>query len=97
MVTLETLSKLAEWMLAHDVLRLRTPDGLELELRPTARRPAVANESPVPAPSVFADVDGAGVCSCGHSWLDHTEAGCIRGCSWQVCTSEATAEPEGES
>jgi hypothetical protein len=63
------------------------PDGFEEEAR-------AANDRPAPIASTFADVDGAGVCSCGHSWLDHSEAGCLHGCSHEVCTSSATVAPE---
>lgn len=46
----------------------------------------------VVAPSVFSDVDGAGVCACGHSWVEHAADGCLHGCSHEVCTSTGTAE-----
>lgn len=104
MVTLETLSTLAEWMQAKGVLRLRTPDGLELELHPSTR-PAPAASSTVassadpvvPVALAFSDNDGSGVCACGHSWaIEHDpKAGCLLGCSWELCTSNVTDEPEG--
>ena len=56
--------------------------------------PAALDDRPAPVASAFADVDGAGVCSCGHSWLEHSEGGCLHGCSHEVCTSSATVAPE---
>lgn len=58
------------------------------------RPPAEEEVRPAPVASAFADVDGAGVCSCGHSWLEHSEGGCLHGCSHEVCTSSATVAPE---
>lgn len=58
------------------------------------RPPAEEESRPAPVASAFADVDGAGVCSCGHSWLEHSEGGCLHGCSHEVCTSSATVAPE---
>lgn len=53
---------------------------------------AVQDERPVPIAKALEDEDGAGVCSCGHSWLEHSDAGCFRGCSLTVCNSTDAAE-----
>lgn len=91
----DKIAPLVEWMRAAGVRRLRMPDGLEVELEPLARVAGpVTDDRPVPIASALADVDGAGMCACGHSWLEHTEAGCLHGCSHDVCTSSATSEPE---
>lgn len=95
MVTRGTLDQLVEWARERGVRRVRLPDGLEVELEPAPRAAIqVTDERPVPIASALADVDGAGVCACGHSWLEHTAAGCLHGCSHDVCTSSATSEPE---
>lgn len=93
MVT-SNLLPLVGFMREHGVRRLRLPDGLELELgaAPTAAV-ALEGDRPAPVPAAFADVDGAGVCGCGHSWLEHADGGCLHGCSLEVCTSSATPEP----
>lgn len=54
--------------------------------------PAEVDDRPAPVAQALADEDGAGVCSCGHSWLEHSEAGCFRGCSLAVCTSTSGQE-----
>lgn len=54
----------------------------------------LANVAPVP--SAFENIDGAGVCSCGHSWVEHDVSGCLHGCSHEVCVSDATKEPEDD-
>ena len=100
----DEIDPLVEWMRARGVRRLRMPDGLEVELEPGGRVPHASSvdattpaepESVAPPAQAFADADGAGVCACGHSWLEHNDAGCFFGCSWSVCTSSSTAEPEG--
>ncbi len=94
MVTQE-LDALVEWARLRGVRRVRLPDGLEVELEPLARVAGpLTDDRPAPIASALADVDGAGICACGHSWLEHTEAGCLHGCSHDVCTSSATSEPE---
>lgn len=97
MVT-STLLPLVGFMREHGVQRLRLPDGLELELGavpPVQQLEQVDDDRPAPVPAAFADVDGAGVCACGHSWLEHVEGGCVHGCSLEVCTSSSTPEPVG--
>jgi hypothetical protein len=97
MVTVDSdkLDPVVEWMRSQRVRRLRLPDGLEMELEPGPRAAVVASdERPVPMAPAIEDVDGAGLCACGHSWIEHSESGCFHGCSHEVCTSSATAEPE---
>lgn len=53
-----------------------------------------AEDRPAPLAQALADVDGAGVCSCGHSWLEHNVGGCLFGCSHETCASREDAEPE---
>lgn len=100
----EELGKVRElvaFMRAERVRRIAVA-GLEVELEPGGA-PARAVEQPVaeqpvgpvaPVPATFADTDGSGICACGHSWLEHDLGGCFQGCSHEVCTSSATAEPE---
>jgi len=99
MVMRGQLDPLVEWMREQGVRRVRLPDGLEVELSGPPPRPAVVDpkaqlvdDRPAPIAQALEDADGAGVCSCGHSWLEHSEAGCFRGCSLDVCTS--TSGPE---
>ncbi len=93
MVTTSKLDAFVDWMLKRGVRHLRV-DGIELELEARSRVAAASvDERPMPIPSALADTDGAGMCSCGHSWLEHDEGGCLRGCSHEVCISTATAEP----
>lgn len=99
----DKLSPIVEWMREAGVRRLRMPDGLELELgsalplaRPETQLAPSLDERPAPVVQALADADGAGVCSCGHSWIEHVADGCLRGCSHDVCMSSATSEPEPE-
>lgn len=77
-------------------IRSRQADELEAHIAETlgVKPPAEVDDRPAPVAQALADEDGAGVCACGHSWLEHDLAGCLRGCSHEVCTSSATAEPE---
>lgn len=56
------------------------------------RPPLAIDDRPAPIAQALEDADGAGVCPCGHSWLEHSEAGCFRGCSLAVCTSTSSEE-----
>lgn len=94
----QRLDPVVTWMREAGVRRLRMPDGLEMELEPLPRAAGpVTDERPAPVAPAIADIDGAGLCACGHSWLEHDLSGCLHGCSHEVCTSQATAEPEGGS
>jgi len=97
MVTQE-MDDLVEWARSRGVRRVRLSDGFEVELEPPAKVVGpVSDERPAPIAPALADLDGAGLCACGHSWLEHDLGGCLLGCSHEVCTSSATAEPEAAS
>lgn len=88
--------QLVAWMRRQGVRRLRlNPDGhVDVELVwPWADAEGEQGQRVAPVPQVFADTDGAGVCSCGHSWVEHTVQGCLHGCSHEVCVSNATVDP----
>lgn len=73
------------FMREHGVKRLVVKD-LELELGgiPQSHSPTV---EPMAQQGVFEDATGS-ICACGHSWItEHTEAGCLLGCSHDLCSS----------
>lgn len=111
----ETVATLARAMRENGVRRIRTEEGLEIELdhfagggrlvnleafEETTPRNARAVEEQAgggriaPPASPFDGVDGVGACACGHSWLEHNEVGCLRGCSERTCNSSDAVEPE---
>lgn len=65
-------------------------NGLEIEIGPEPRQKSddVAEPpEPVVAAGVFAESTGA-MCSCGHSWVtEHSDSGCLMGCSHDLCSS----------
>ncbi len=63
-----TLDGLIATMTAARVVRVRTPDGWEVELHPTAFTP---REAPDSEPAVPTD------CRCGHRVAEHNDLGCI--------------------
>lgn len=61
--------------------------GLELDLEPLSRA-AVDVGPPMEPQGVLAETTGS-VCACGHSWAtEHTDAGCLMGCSHDLCSSD---------
>ena len=80
--------EVAEWvhfMREHGLKRLAVKD-LELELGGT---PSSSNgpSMPMEPQGVFEDATGS-LCACGHSWItEHTDAGCLMGCSHDLCSS----------
>ena len=77
------------FMREHGLKRLVVKD-LEIELGGT---PSSSNgfTSPMQPQGVFEDATGS-LCSCGHSWItEHTEAGCLLGCSHDLCSSDGSA------
>lgn len=86
------------WMRQHGVSSFEF-GGFRLVADKAISRPVEVNldpESVMAQAGVFADVDGSGMCSCGHTWVEHTHAGCLHGCSHDVCVSEATVDPVEE-
>lgn len=85
--------QVAEWvafMREHGLRRLVVA-GLELELGGV---PLSSNgiTSPVEPQGVFEDATGS-ICACGHSWVtEHSDAGCLMGCSHGLCSS-TSGEP----
>ena len=81
-------NEVAEWvafMREHGIRRLSV-DGLQLELGGIPQSQSTFVE-PMAQQGVFEDATGS-VCSCGHSWVtEHTEAGCLLGCSHDLCSS----------
>lgn len=91
---MESLEKLSLFMQKNGIASFKgvvdeKPVEIVFVAKPVASesRPVVESASVVPLEKVFADVDGAGVCACGHSWIEHTEAGCLHGCSHELCTA----------
>jgi hypothetical protein len=79
------------FMREHGLKRLVVKD-LEIELGGT---PSSSNgfTHPMGPQGLFEDATGS-ICSCGHSWItEHTEAGCLMGCSHDLCSSSG-GEPD---
>jgi len=85
--------QLVEWMRARGVRAWRRGDTYVELVWPAPGAAQAQDDGPaMPPAQAFADVDGAGVCSCGHSWLEHTDQGCLAGCSHEVCVSASTVD-----
>ena len=72
-------------LMRHHGIRRICVDGVEIELD----GPVKPKQEVVPAPTqgVFEDAAGA-MCSCGHSWVtEHSDSGCLMGCSHRLCGS----------
>lgn len=91
-----THAEVADWikfMREHGVRRLAV-GGLELELGGIAQSQSTTVE-PMAQQGVFEDSTGS-VCACGHSWVtEHSEAGCLHGCSLDLCSSTGGASNVG--
>jgi hypothetical protein len=73
------------FMREHGLKRLTVKD-LELELGGLSSYPN-GHTTPIEPQGVFEDATGS-LCACGHSWItEHTEAGCLMGCSHDLCSS----------
>jgi hypothetical protein len=87
-----TQQEVKQWvalMREHGVRRLAV-GGLEIELGaiPHTQSPTV---EPMAQQGVFEDGTGS-LCACGHSWAtEHNEAGCLLGCSNDLCSSSPGA------
>jgi len=81
------------FMREHGVKRLAI-SGLELELGAPSSSYSKATE-PMAQQGVFEDGTGS-FCACGHSWsTDHSELGCLMGCSHELCSSSPGAPHVG--
>lgn len=82
-----------DFMRQNGVKRLAV-GGLELELGSPSSSYS-AQEAPVATQGVFEDATGS-FCSCGHAWVtDHSDAGCLHGCSHDLCSSTGGASNVG--
>lgn len=88
-----TQSQVEAWvgfMREHGVRRLAI-SGLMLELGGPSSSYSDKQSSPMEPQGVFEDATGS-ICACGHSWTtDHSDAGCLMGCSHDLCSSSAGA------
>lgn len=82
-----------EWvafMREHGLKRLCV-NGLEVELGAPSSSYSAQNVPPMEPQGAFEDGTGS-FCSCGHSWVtDHSDSGCLHGCSHDLCSSSAGA------
>lgn len=81
------------FMREHGVRRLAV-NGIEIEL---GSAPASYSKTvePMAQQGVFEDATGF-VCACGHSWVtEHSDAGCLMGCSHDLCSSSGGAPNVG--
>jgi hypothetical protein len=75
------------FMREHGVKRLVLKD-FEVELGGPSNSYSKALE-PMAQQGVFEDATGS-FCACGHSWVtEHSDAGCLMGCSHDLCSSSA--------
>lgn len=81
------VEKWVGFMREHGVKRLAMKD-LEIELGGPSNSYSKATE-PMAQQGVFEDATGS-LCACGHSWVtEHSDAGCLMGCSHDLCSSSA--------
>lgn len=67
----------------------------EFSLRVGSRKPESVVAEGVPTKGVFESETGSR-CACGHEWVtEHSEAGCLLGCSHDLCSSSAGAPDVG--
>lgn len=87
------VEKWVGFMREHGVKRLAI-SGLELELGSPSVSYSKAVE-PMAQQGVFEDATGS-ICACGHSWTtEHSDAGCLLGCSHDLCSSARGAGHDG--
>jgi hypothetical protein len=91
-----TQAEVKSWiafMREHGVRRLSV-GGLELELGGSPQSQSTTVE-PMAQQGAFEDSTGS-VCACGHAWVtDHSDAGCLHGCSHDLCSSTGGASNVG--
>lgn len=81
------------FMREHGIRRLAV-NGIEIELGSVPASYSKAVE-PMAQQGVFEDATGS-VCACGHSWVtEHSDAGCLMGCSHDLCSSSGGAPNVG--
>ena len=75
-------------MIALKVQRARWPDGVEIELHPSAfAAPLATAAEPM-------RIEPEGLCKCGHDMAsEHSESGCLRGCALEACIPGEGEEP----
>lgn len=81
---------LVSGMRSEGVVRLKTPDGWEIDLAPAALR--------LPDGAAARAEPDQTLCKCGHS-LDvaHNEHGCLLGCAVDVCAVNDGADTDPEA
>lgn len=85
-MNLDDLKALADWMRATGATRAKV-EGVELELGP----------DPKPAPAADLKPEPEEKCGCGHLLDQHGPAGCLMGCSMDLCIGSGQhPAPEGE-
>lgn len=96
--SLEQLDVLVRWMRDNEVESISGVAGISIKLLDPAKtfKKDIKSADLIQPPGVFSNVDGAGVCSCGHSWVEHDLSGCLHGCSHEVCVSTGIEEPANE-
>lgn len=91
-----TQTEVKSWiafMREHGVRRLCV-GGLDLELGSVPQSQSTT-EAPMAQQGVFEDATGS-VCACGHAWVtEHSDAGCLHGCSLDLCSSTGSASNVG--
>jgi hypothetical protein len=96
---LDQLKVVVDWMRENGIQSF-SDDGFSVSLSASVKTLNAGSIATVgeiaPQAGVFDDVDGAGVCSCGHSWVEHQVSGCLHGCSHEVCIS-TPGQSVGES
>lgn len=81
------------FMREHGLRRLSV-NGIEIELGSAPNSYSKAVE-PMAQQGVFEDSTGS-ICACGHSWVtEHSDAGCLMGCSHDLCSSSPGAPNVG--
>jgi hypothetical protein len=77
------LDKTVAYMLQHKIVRFRSLDGIEIELHPDAFK-----STWIDIPLESQETDQA-KCDCGHDLvIEHSEVGCLHGCSERLCNAE---------
>jgi len=79
------VEKWVEFMREHGLKRLAI-SGLEVELGAPPSSHS-AKEAPVATQGVF-EGGAESFCGCGHQWIDHSDAGCLMGCSHGLCVKQ---------